>query len=219
MKRNKIFIVWMIFVALALIEGSPVNEDGDADVTDFKELRINDPQSADEDAVKNLDLAEELEKARHALAKSNQESAKLRRESATLRQQLEKSQEETKEIIQRENMKLRAEDNKLRAKDSKLEKEAEKLRKENDQLRRLSVDSTGTNGMSRRVYQSVPDALVSSSSHWSLDRTITNGKRNTTNGCCINSASGGVESKSSLAARAKSLKPEWSWNEAAFGLQ
>jgi len=61
MKRNKIFIVWMIFVALALIEGSPVNKDGDADVTDFKELRINDPrindpQSADEDVCSRMDL-------------------------------------------------------------------------------------------------------------------------------------------------------------------
>jgi len=49
MKRNKIFLVWMIFAALALIEGckAPVNKDG------FKELRMNDPQSADEGALKN----------------------------------------------------------------------------------------------------------------------------------------------------------------------
>jgi len=45
------------------------------------------------DAVKNVDLAEELEKSRLALAKSHQESAQLRQESEKLRQQLEKSQE------------------------------------------------------------------------------------------------------------------------------
>jgi len=85
------------------------------------------------DAVKNVDLAEELEKARHALAKSHQESAKLRRESTTLRQQLEKSQEETKEIIQREN-------EKLRAKDSKLEKENEKLRRQDEELGKQNAE-------------------------------------------------------------------------------
>jgi len=81
------------------------------------------------DAVKNEDLAEQLEKAR-------QESSKLRQESAELRQQLEKSKEETKQIIQRENQKLRSEDSKLKREAAKLRAEDSKLRKENKKLRR-----------------------------------------------------------------------------------
>ena len=46
------------------------------------------------DAVKNEDLAKQLEEAK-------QESAEFRQESAKLRQQLEKSHEEVKEIITR----------------------------------------------------------------------------------------------------------------------
>jgi len=81
------------------------------------------------DAVKNEDLAKQLETAR-------QESSKLRQESAKLRQQLEESHEETKAIIQRENKKLRSEDSKLKREDDKLKAEAEELRKENKKLRR-----------------------------------------------------------------------------------
>merc|ERR1712142_457492 len=118
------------------------------------------------DAVKNVDLAEELEKSRQALAKSHQESTqlrqeseklrqqleksqeseKLRQESVKLRQRLEKSQEETKQVIKRENQKLRA-------KDSKLEKEAEKLRKQNEELRRQDEE------LKRRVYELHQDNL------------------------------------------------------------
>jgi len=61
------------------------------------------------DAVKVVDLAEELAKSRQDLAMSR---------------------EETKEFIKRENDKLRQEDNKLRRKNKKLEQEVAKLRRE-----------------------------------------------------------------------------------------
>ena len=61
------------------------------------------------DAVKVVDLAEELAKSRQDLAMSR---------------------EETKEFIKRENDKLRQEDSKLRRKNKKLEQEVAKLRRE-----------------------------------------------------------------------------------------
>merc|ERR1712142_617959 len=78
------------------------------------------------DAVKNVDLAEELEKSRQALAKSHQESAQLRQESVKLRQDLEESREETRRIIKKENQKLEKE----------AEKQDEELRKEDAELKR-----------------------------------------------------------------------------------
>jgi len=76
------------------------------------------------DSVKiaNVDLAEELRKARQ--------------ESAKLRQDLEKAREETKEIIARENAQLRADADKLKREADKLKKEDSKIRKENKKLRR-----------------------------------------------------------------------------------
>jgi len=83
------------------------------------------------DAVKNanVDLAEELRKAR-------QDSATARQESAKLRQDLEKARAETKEIIARENAQLRADADKLKRDADKLKKEDSKIRKENKKLRR-----------------------------------------------------------------------------------
>jgi len=81
------------------------------------------------DAVKNEDLAKQLEEAKR-------ESAEFRQESAKLRQQLEKSHEEIKEIITQENNKLRSEDSKLKREADKLKAEAEELRKENKKLRK-----------------------------------------------------------------------------------
>jgi len=81
------------------------------------------------DAVKNVDLAEELEKARDALAKSHQQSEKLR-------QDLEKSREETKRIIKKENQKLEKEAEKLRKENVKLRRQDEELRKEDAELKR-----------------------------------------------------------------------------------
>jgi len=92
------------------------------------------------DAVKNEDLAEQLEKARQESAEFRHESSKLRQESAELRQQLEKSKEETKEIIQRENQKLTAEAAKLRAIESKLRKENKKLRRQDEELRKRDAE-------------------------------------------------------------------------------
>jgi len=71
------------------------------------------------DAVKNVDLADELKKSR-------QESAKLR--------------QEIKEIVERENKKLRAEDNKLKKEADKLRKENEKLRRQDDELRKEDAE-------------------------------------------------------------------------------
>jgi len=109
------------------------------------------------DAVKNVDLAEELEKSRQALEKSHQESEKLHQalekshqeseksrqalekshqESEKLRQQLEKSQEETKEVFKQMNKKLRSEDKKLRKENKKLRRQDEELRKEDAKLKR-----------------------------------------------------------------------------------
>jgi len=79
-------------------------------------------------AVKNVDLAEELEKARDALAKSHQQSEKLR-------QDLEKSREETKRIIKKENQKLEKEAEKLRKENVKLRRQDEELRKEDAELK------------------------------------------------------------------------------------
>jgi len=81
------------------------------------------------DAVKNVDLAEELEKARDALAKSHQQSEKLR-------QDLEKSREETRRIIKKENQKLEKEAEKLRKENVKLRRQDEELRKEDAELKR-----------------------------------------------------------------------------------
>jgi len=78
--------------------------------------------TAGKDAVKNVDLAKQLEEAKQ--------------ESAKLRQQLEKSNEEVKNIITRENKKLRSEDSKLKREADKVKAEAEELRKENEKLRR-----------------------------------------------------------------------------------
>jgi len=80
--------------------------------------------TAGKDSVKNanVDLAEELQKAR-------QDAATARQESAKLRQDLEA-------IITRENEKLRADAEKLKKEDSKIRKENKKLRRQDEELKR-----------------------------------------------------------------------------------
>merc|ERR1712142_747055 len=94
------------------------------------------------DAVKNVDLAEELEKSRQALAKSHQESAQLRQESVKLRQDLEESREETRRIIKKENQKLEKEaeklrqDEELRKEDAELKRKVQELHQDNSEIKR-----------------------------------------------------------------------------------